>query len=223
MRGARNGPRWKLTRESESGEWKLAEAKPAEQLDASKASGVANPLSSPSFADVLPSAKPEDLGLDKPTVVTVGTFDNFTYTLKVGQKTNDDFPLAMTVSAQFQKERTPGKDEKPEDKDKLDKEFKEKQKKLEEKLNQEKGYEKWVYLVSNWTVDPMLKERAQLLVEKKEEPKKEEKPVASLKPEELKKEEPKGEDKPSTNEPPKKEDQKQDQPPPADPKPEPPK
>ncbi len=194
---------WKLTRESESGEWKLAEAKPAEQLDASKASGVANPLSSPSFVDVLPSAKPEALGLDKPTVVTVGTFDNFTYTLKVGQKTNDDFPLAMTVSAQFQKERTPGKDEKPEDKDKLDKEFKEKQKKLEEKLNQEKGYEKWVYLVSNWTVDPLLKERGQLLVEKKEEPK--------------------GADKSSTNEPPKKEDQKQDQPPPADPKPEPPK
>ncbi len=214
---------WKLTRESESGEWKLAEAKPAEQLDASKASGVANPLSSPSFVDVLPSAKPEALGLDKPTVVTVGTFDNFTYTLKVGQKTNDDFPLAMTVSAQFQKERTPGKDEKPEDKDKLDKEFKEKQKKLEEKLNQEKGYEKWVYLVSNWTVDPLLKERGQLLVEKKEEPKKEEKPVASAKPEELKKEEPKGADKSSTNEPPKKEDQKQDQPPPADPKPEPPK
>src|SRR5437879_2184934 len=80
-----------------------------------KASGVANPLSSPGFVDVLPSAKPEALGLDKPTVVTVGTFDNFTYTLKVGQKTNDDFPLAMTVSAQFQKERTPGKDEKPED------------------------------------------------------------------------------------------------------------
>ncbi len=184
---------------------------------------MANPLSSPSFVDVLPSAKPEDLGLDKPTVVTVGTFDNFTYTLKVGQKTNDDFPLTMTVSAQFQKERTPGKDEKPEDKDKLDKEFKEKQKKLEEKLNQEKGYEKWVYLVSNWTVDPMLKERAQLLVEKKEEPKKEEKPVASVKPEELKKEEPRGEAKPSTNEPPKKEDQKQDQPPPADPKPESPK
>src|SRR5438552_6810421 len=43
---------WKLTRETETGEWKLADAKPTEQLDASKASGVSNPLSSPSFADV---------------------------------------------------------------------------------------------------------------------------------------------------------------------------
>src|SRR5207247_3800152 len=67
---------WKLSRESESGEWKLAEAKPGEQLDTSKASGVANPLSSPSFADLATGAKPEQLGLDKPTLVTIDTFDN---------------------------------------------------------------------------------------------------------------------------------------------------
>ena len=164
---------WKLSRETESGDWKLAEAKTGEQLDSSKASGVSNPLSSPSFTDVAVGAKPEALGLDKPTVITIDTFDNFTYTLKVGQKTNDNFPLALAVTAQLPKERTPGKDEKPEDKDKADKEFKEKQKKLEEKLTQEKSFEKWVYLVSSWTVDPLLKERSQLLVEKKEEPKKE--------------------------------------------------
>jgi len=179
---------WKLTRETETAEWKLAEAKPTEQLDNSKASGVANPLSSPSFADVAVNVTPE--GLDKPTVATVDTFDGFTYTLKVGQKTNDNYPLALAVTAQLPKERTAGKDEKPEDKAKLDKEFKEKQKKLEEKLAQEKSFEKWVYLVSSWTVDPLLKERSQLMVEKKEEPKKEEKPAASAaaKPDETKKE-----------------------------------
>jgi hypothetical protein len=111
-------------------------------------------------------------------MASVDTFDNFTYTLKVGQKTNDNYPLAMTVAAQLAKERTPAKDEKPADKDKLDKEFKEKQKKLEDKLAQEKSFEKWVYLVSTWTVDPLLKERAQLMVEKKEEPKKEDKSAA---------------------------------------------
>src|SRR6266581_2794327 len=163
---------WKLTRETESGEWKLADPKATEQLDSSKASGVANPLSSPGFTDVASNMKAE--GLEKPTVATVDTFDNFTYSLKVGQKTNDNFPLAISVTAQIPKERTPGKDEKPEDKDKLDKEFKENQKKLEDKLAQEKSFEKWVYLVSSWTVDPLLKERSQLLVEKKEEPKKEE-------------------------------------------------
>jgi len=166
---------WKLTRDTETAEWKLADAKPGEQLDSSKTSSVSNPLSSPSFNDVDTKSAPGQLGLDKPTVVTLGTFDDFTYTLKIGQKTNDNFPLALTVAANLPKERTPGKDEKPEDKTRLDKEFKDKQQKLEEKLNQEKACEKWVYLVSSWTVDPLLKERSQLLVEKKEEPKKDQK------------------------------------------------
>jgi hypothetical protein len=180
---------WKLSRETETGEWKLADAKPTEQLDNSKATGAGNSLASPQFTDVS-LAKPEELGLDKPTTVTLDTFDNFTYTLKVGQKTNDNLPLMVSVAADLPKERAPGKDEKAEDKDKLDKEFKEKQQKLEEKLNQEKAYGKWTYLVSNWTLDSLLKERSQLLVEKKEEPKKDEKPTAETKPAEIKTESP---------------------------------
>ena len=171
---------WKIARETETGEWKLTDPKPGEQLDSGKTAAVSNPLSSHSFNDVDTASKPEQLGLDKPTVVTLNTFDDFTYVVNVGSKTNDNFPMTMTVAAQLAKERTPGKDEKAEDKDKLDKEFKEKQKKLEDKLAQEKNYEKWTYLVSSWTIDPLLKDRSQLMVEKKEEPKKDEaKPSAS--------------------------------------------
>jgi hypothetical protein len=171
---------WKLSRETEAGSWKLADAKPGEELDSSKTASLSNPLSSPSFNDVDTSSKPEQLGLDKPTVVTLDTFDNFTYVLKVGRKTNDNYPMLLSVSAQLPRERTPGKDEKPADKDKLDKEFKDQQKKLEDKLAQEKGFEKWIYLVSSWTLDPVLKDRSQLMVEKKEEPKKDAaKPTAS--------------------------------------------
>ena len=172
---------WKVTRDTESAsDWKLAEAKPGEQLDSAKTSGFSYALSSPSFNDVLPAdTKPEQTGLDKPTVITLDTFDNFTYTIKLGQKTNDNLPMVVAVSAQIPKERTPGKDEKPEDKAKLDKEFKDKQKKLEDRLSQEHSYGKWVYLISNWTVDSLLKERAQLLAEKKEEAKKDEKPAAT--------------------------------------------
>jgi hypothetical protein len=162
---------WKLTRETETAEWKLADAKPNEQLDTGKASSAASPLGYPSFNDVSSSNKPEELGLDKPTTVTVDTFDNFTYVLKFGTKTNDTFPLMVSASGQLPKDRTPGKDEKPEDKDKLDKEFKEKQKKLEEKLAQEKKLEKWTYLVSSWSFESLLKDRSQILQEKKEEPK----------------------------------------------------
>jgi hypothetical protein len=165
---------WKLTRETETGDWKLAEPKPGEQPDTAKTSGVASPLASLSFTDVAAGAKPETLGLDKPTVAAIETFDNFSYTLKIGQKTNDNYPLTLAVAAHIPNERLPGKDEKPQDKTKLDKEFKDNQKKLEDKLSQDKTCEPWIYLVSTWTVEPLLKERSQLMAEKKEEPKKEE-------------------------------------------------
>jgi hypothetical protein len=170
---------WKLTRDTESGDWKLSDAKPGEQLDASKTSGLANPLVSPSFNDIDVVSSPGQSGPEKPTVITLDTFDNFTYALTLGQKTNDNIPLRLTVAAQLPKDRAPGKDEKPEDKAKFDKEFKDHQKKLEEKLAQEKTFENWTYLVSNWTLDPLLKERAQLLVEQKAEPKNNEKTSTS--------------------------------------------
>lgn len=166
---------WKLCRTNETGsDWQLSDPLPGEQVDAAKTSAFSYALNSPTFNDVLPAdSKPESAGLDKATVVTVDTFDNFTYTLKVGQKTNDTFPVLLTVSAQLPKERVAGKDEKPEDKARLDKEFADKQKKFEEKLAEEKPLEKWVYFVTSWTVEPLLKERKELLAEKKEEPKKE--------------------------------------------------
>jgi hypothetical protein len=163
---------WKLTRETESGEWKLAGAKTDEQLDASKAAGVSNPLGSPTFVDVLPGTAGDESGTNQPAIVRIETFDNFAYTLKAGPGTNDEMFLKVAVTAQIPKERTPGKDEKPEDKTRLDREFKDRQQKLEEKLKQEQALEKRTYLVSNWTLDPLLKERSQLLVEKKDEPKK---------------------------------------------------
>jgi hypothetical protein len=168
---------WKLTRETENGPLSLADAKPGEQLDAGKSSPAGNALSFPSFTDVVsPETKPEDMGMDKPIVAKIETFEGFTYTITVGTKTNDDNSyLRMSVAGDFPKERTPGKDEKLEDKGKLDKEFKDKTSKLDEKLKQEKSFEKWTYLVSKWTVDPLLKSRKDLLTEKKEEPKKDEK------------------------------------------------
>jgi hypothetical protein len=120
---------------------------------------------------VVVDTKPDKTGLDNPTTVTLETFDGFTYTLKLGKGSGDNYNLTMAVSADFPKERVAGKDEKPEDKTKLDKEFAEKTKKLEEKLKREKGFEKWTYEVAKWTVDPLVRDRAQLMVEKKEEPK----------------------------------------------------
>ncbi len=160
---------WKISRETEGGEWKLADAGPEEQLDSGKTSSLSYAMSSPSFTDVVLAATPEQTGLDQATLISVQTFDDFNYTMKVGQKTNDNYYFNVAVTAALPKERTAGENETPEDKERLDKEFKEKRQKLEEKLAQERKLGQWTYLVSNWTVDSLLKERSHFLVEKKPE------------------------------------------------------
>ena len=162
---------WKLTRDSETADWKLANAKKGEELDSSKVSGVSSPFSSPNFSDVKPGTNLEESGTNKPTTVKISTFDNFDYTITLGTKTNDDVLTTVAVSAQLAKERTPGKDEKPDDKKRLDKEFTDAQQKLADKLKQEQDYEHWTYSMPSWVVDPILKQRGELLAEKKAEPK----------------------------------------------------
>jgi len=164
---------WAVVKESQTNEWKLADAKANEQLDTGKASGVTSALSYPSFNDVATNAAPDQTGLDKPTVAKIETFDGLRYEVKIGKKLEDkdDHYMQVAVSGNFPKERTPGKDEKPEDKEKLDKEFKDKLAKQEEKLKNEKAFEQWVYVVPKYTLEPLLKARQELL---KEEPKKDE-------------------------------------------------
>jgi hypothetical protein len=164
---------WAIAKESATNDWKLADAKAKEELDTGKASGVTSALSYPSFTDVTTNAAPDKTGLDKPTVAKIETFDGFRYDVKVGKKLDDrdDHYMQVSVTGNFAKERTPGKDEKPEDKEKLDKEFKDKLAKHEEKLKTEKAFEQWVYIVPKYSIEPLLKSRQELL---KEEPKKEE-------------------------------------------------
>ncbi len=165
---------WSISRATETNDWILADAKPAEKIDAAKVSGSANALSMPSFTDVVSSGSKSDLGLDNATKVSITTFEGFTYELQIGKAADENYPLTVTVAGSFTQTRTPGKDEKPEDKEKADKEFKESLAKLEERLKAEKKVNGWTYLVSKWTLDPLLRDRAQLLVEeKKEEPPKE--------------------------------------------------
>jgi len=164
---------WKLFRETESGEWKLADAKAGESYDASKGGAVTSALGYPQFNDLPTNSAPAETGLDKPAVTaTIETFDGHTYTAKIGNKNGEDnYFFQIAVAGNFPKERTPGKDEKPEDKERLDKEFQTALKTKEDKVKADQAYAKWTYIVSKWTVDPILKVRSELLVEKKEEPK----------------------------------------------------
>jgi hypothetical protein len=169
--GPTDAQKWSVTRENATAEWKLADAKPDEKVDTGKASPLGSIFSSPSFVDVLaPDAKPEETGLDKPTVATIETFDGFRYELKIGKASSENHAVSITVSANLPKERPPGKDEKPEDKAKLDEEFKAKLKQQEEKLAAEQKFAGRAYLVAKFAVEPLLKDRAALLPDKPAEP-----------------------------------------------------
>ncbi len=165
-----NGSSWTLSRDKEGGELKLADAKEAEVLDQAKAGGAGNVLGFPSFNDVLPStAKPEETGLNHPTVAKISTFENFVYTVNIGHGAGEEnHSLSLILEANFPKERVPAPDEKPEDKEKLDKEFKDGLAKLETKLKTEKSLEKWVFQVPKYVVDPLLKDRKDFFADKKD-------------------------------------------------------
>jgi hypothetical protein len=162
---------WTLTRETEGGQWKLAEAKAEEKLDAGKSAGVTAPFGSPTLNDVAVGLTPEQSGLDKPTVIKVATFDGFEYTVNIGAKKNENYLLTVAVVGNFPKERVAVPDEKPEDKAKADKEFTDNLKRLKEKLATETMFGKWTYQVATWTVDPLLKKRVELVEEKSAETK----------------------------------------------------
>jgi Domain of unknown function (DUF4340) len=159
---------WKVSRASESAPWVLADPKPGELMDSNKISSLSSSLNYPSFVDVAADSAPDKTGLDNPLTVTIETFDHFTYTLKIGHKTpENEYNFNVSVAADIPTARTPGKDEKPEEKTKLDKEFQDKTKQLQDKFQKEKSLARWTYLVNNWPVDPFIRDRSQLMVDKK--------------------------------------------------------
>jgi len=161
---------WQLTRAAETNDWELVEAKPGEKLDASKISSVTRPFSSPSFNDVAPLDAPATL--TQPTngiVVTVTTLDGFTYVAHVGNKQDENYPVQFSITASLPAERTVAKDEKPEDKAKLDQAFKDQHSRLTDKLTKEKAFTSRVYYLPAYSLDEILKPRGQLLTEVKKE------------------------------------------------------
>ena len=158
---------WKLTRDSETANWSLIDAKPGEELDQAKVPTFASQLAFPTFVDVESGSRP----LGTPTSINVETFDGFAYSLKLGSSpSGDNVPMKIAVSANLPKDRTPGKEEKPEDKKRLDTQFAEKNKEQQAKLEKEKQLEPRTYLVAKGAVDSLLKQRSELMAEKKPSP-----------------------------------------------------
>ena len=156
---------WKVNRPDENApDFVLADAKSGEALDATKlpASSV---LSAPTFNDVNAKDKAAEL-LKDASKVKITTFDGFTYDAQVAKQSkdgSDKYYLSVTVAAEIAKERAPVKDEKPEDKKKKDEEFAAAKKSKEEKLAKEQKFAGWVYEVSEYTVNNLLKKRSEIV------------------------------------------------------------
>lgn len=156
-------PEWRITRDEEWGQWRFATGG---SLDAGAAVSAVNALGSPEFKDVVVAPKPEDV--EQATVAVAETFDNLTYTVKIAkQKTGDDYHVSFTVTGAPPRQRVPEKGEKPEDKERRDKDFAENLKRLEERLAREKALAGWTYVVEKSRVEALLKSRADMTAPRK--------------------------------------------------------
>lgn len=152
-----DGTGWKVERSGDNADWKLAGARADEKLEITKANAAAYTFARIELADVAPKgAKPEDAGLDKPTVVSAATLDGLSYVLKVGRLEGENYYASVGVSG----------DPKPEGKD-----AEERLKKLNDRLPRERALAEHVVLVPKSKLEDILKKRADLL-EKKEAKKK---------------------------------------------------
>ena len=157
-----------MSRDSEASDWKLAGGgKP----DPGRVQDVASALASLSLADVFAEPAKADTGLDRAVVVKARTFDELAYTIRIGAKARDDrYYAAISASGDPPAARSAGKGESAEEKAKQDKTFEERRAKLAERLAHEKALERWTYLVPGSSIEPLLRERAQFLPEKKAAP-----------------------------------------------------
>jgi hypothetical protein len=157
-----NNPGWKVIRKDPKAEWQFEDLQTGENLDKSFAQSLSN--FALTFTDVRPlSVSPDETGLKDPFKISVKTFDGFTYDFLVGKEGPDKARfLQLSVSAELPSARTPDPNESADDK-KKDEEFDKKNTALKERLATEKRFEKWVYLVPDWNLEPILKRRDEIV------------------------------------------------------------
>jgi hypothetical protein len=110
------------------------------------------------------SVSPDETGLKDPFKISVKAFDGFAYHFLLGKEGPDKTRyLRLNVSAELPVARAPGPNESADDKKKKDEEFDQKLKSLKERLEREKRFEKWVYLVPDYNLEQILKRRNEIL------------------------------------------------------------
>ena len=143
------GEGWRIERDGDNADWRLAGAKPGEKLEVTKANAASYSLSLLELADVAPKDA-KDTGLDDPAVIEATTLDGLAYTIKVGKQEGDNYYVTFASSGRLRKD----------DKDA------ERLKKLEQRLPREKLLSRYVLLLPKSKLEDTLKKRPEMLEQK---------------------------------------------------------
>jgi hypothetical protein len=155
---------WDLVRETPDAKWTMTGLDPKETLDRQKLAQATEIWAWPRFVDIISNAPVSETGLDKPSIITVLTFDNLAYTIKVGNKRPDD-TYYMTVNVAFDSnaDRMPGPNESADEKKKLDEEFQSRKKTLEEKVAKYRALAAWTFIAEGDWLHVVLRDRSELV------------------------------------------------------------
>jgi hypothetical protein len=148
-----DGAGWRVERARENDAWRLADLRPGEKVDSSKANAATYSLGLLDLADVAPKdLTSQASGLDKPIRLAATTFDGLSYAVRVGKLEGDNYYVSFEQGGELAKAA------KPDDAERV--------KKLEERLPKDKALSSHVLLVPKARFDDTLKKRGELLEKK---------------------------------------------------------
>ena len=140
------GGGYRIERNGDNADWRLAGARPDEKLDVTRANAASYSLSMLELADVAPKGT----ALEQPVTIQASTLDGLAYTIKVGKLQGENYPVSFSSSGTLRKD----------DKDA------ERLRKVEERLPREKLLSDYVLLIPKSRLEDTLKKRAELLENK---------------------------------------------------------
>lgn len=156
---------WTLTRDDENSDFKFTEAFPGVNIDTAATAPLKSLFSFTRFEDVILGTEVENVSSpDQLQKATITTFEGLAYIITLQPiQGSENFLMTVAVSAQLPKQRNKPADEKPEDTESADKAFNERLETLTNRLEAVKALEGRTFEVTKFTVDPLLKNRTDLM------------------------------------------------------------
>ena len=158
---------WHLKRESEEAAFQVVDARPTEVANTDLANRLGNLFAYAGFDDVVPADELKQRATVKgKRTAIIKTFEGFTYIITMTPAAGNDqqYLLQIAVDATLPEERKKAEGESEQDAAKLDEAFAKRRQQLQDKLKEAKFFEGRTYLVPKSAVDPLLRNRADMVL-----------------------------------------------------------